>query len=219
VKLLAGALLALATQAADAPQPMPPAFGTLASKLTAYDYKEINRLSTRMGGSIWVMFGDTGLLSNNVWGVEVHKKPAILAGGIRTGEVVWVAADLKPDQSARVWRLDGVGVSAQVPLAGRDPDEVTSDMDVNRPFRVHGRWSAEELAVLVGLIRSSPPSINPKQGLPSVDGKLPIYAVWREGDDTAQVALRLKARESHRVQLARQGGSWVVTLVSLVIFD
>jgi hypothetical protein len=198
---------------------MPPAFGTLVSKFTAYDYREINRLATHMGGSVWVVFGDTGLLSNSRWGAEVHKKPSVLAGGVRMGEVVWVATDLKPDQSSRAWRIDGVGVSAQVPLPGRDPDEVTSDMDANRPFRVHGQWSAADLESLVTFIRSSPRSTNPKVGIAQVNGALPIWAVWRNADETVQVGMRVRAREIHRVDLVRQGQAWVVTSIRLAIED
>lgn len=220
MRLLAGALLLVLTaQAAGPPQPAVPAFGTLASKFDSDDLQQISKLATRMGGSAWLIFGDTGLLSNTVWGGEVHKKPSVISGGVRMGEVLWVATDIKPDQPRRAWRIDGVGVSAQVPVAGRNPDDVTSDMDVNRPFRVQGQWSADELAVVVAFIRSSPPSADPRRGLPQVDGKLPITAIWREGDEGARVAMRLRSRQFYQVQLVRQADKWIVTAVNLVIAD
>jgi hypothetical protein len=219
MKLLAAAVLLVSTQAAGAPQPMPPSFGSLASKFDSDDLQQISKLATRMGGSVWVVFGDTGLLSGSVWGGEVHKKPSVVGGGVRMGELLWVVTDIKPDQSKRLWRIDGVGVSAQVPVEGRRPDEVTSDMDPNRPFRVHGQWTAEELAGLVWFIRSSPRSTNPKRGLPQVNGTLPIWAVWRDADGAAQVGMRVKAREVHRVELVRQGEAWVVTSIRLAVVD
>ena len=198
-----------------------PRFGSLAPSLTEDDLQQIRKLATRMGGELWVLFGDTGFLADR-WTVAAYLRPGIVTGAVRTGQMVWVTVDVGPDGTAkRVWRIDSVAMTAQVPLAGRAPDTITSEADVNRPFRVVGEWTSDDLVSLVAFVRSSPPSSNPARGLAQVKGALPIVAIWRQPDGGARVMMlfNFKGREFHDVRVTRSGATWTVASVHLVIED
>ena len=198
-----------------------PRFGSLAPSLTEDDLQQIRKLATRMGGELWVLFGDFGFLADR-WTIAAYLRPGIVTGAVRTGQLVWVRADLGPDGTAkRAWRIDSVAMTAQVPLAGRAPDAITGEADANWPFRVVGEWTAEELVSLVAFIRSSPPSTNPARGLAQVNGALPLVAIWRQPDGGARVMLRFnfRGREFHDVRVTKSGVTWTVASVHLVIED
>jgi hypothetical protein len=194
-----------------------PRFGSLASSLTADDLRQIRNLATRMGGEMWVVFGDPVLPLNDRWVVAAYLKPGIVTDTVRIARLAWAMADVGTDKSAtRVWRIDSNAMAAQVPLAGRPPDAIISDGDANRPFRVAGEWSAEDLARLVAFIRSGPTLSNPKLGRAQVNGALPIDEVWRERDGTVRVSQRIGAGHWQVVELSRNGDTWTVTALRVV---
>ena len=197
-----------------------PRFGRLAPSLTEDDIQQIRRLATRMGGELWLVFGDRGGWVTNPWWVSAYRKPTVVAGGVRVGEIVQFKCDVTTNPgSKRVWVFDGVGMYAQVVVSGRVPESVESDMDRNRPFRLLGEWQPDEIASLVEFIRSSPSSAGAPKGLAMVNGALSISSVQRESDGRARVTLRLDPRALQVVQLAKKGATWTVTSVSVVAID
>jgi hypothetical protein len=194
-----------------------PRFGDLAPSLTADDLQQIHRLATRMGGQLWILFGDRGQIAD-WWTVAAFLKPGIVTATVRTGLVLWVRANVGPDQTAkRLWQLESAAMAAQVPLPGRTPDLIISDLDINRPFRIVGEWQPDEIASLVTFIRSSPQSANPKRGLAQVNGALPIETISREPDGTPRISLRVGPMKWHHVHLSRNRDTWIVTAVLLVM--
>jgi hypothetical protein len=198
-----------------------PRFGTLAPSLTEDDIQQIRRLATRTGGELWLVFGDRGgWVTNPWWVVGAYRKPTVVAGGARIGEVVQLKCDVSTNPaSKRVWVFDGVGMYAQVVVSGRMPESVESDMDRNRPFRLLGEWQPDEIAGLVEFIRSSPSSAGAAKGLAMVNGALSISSVQRESGGRARVTLRLDPRELQVVQLAKKGATWTVTSVHVIALD
>jgi hypothetical protein len=194
-----------------------PRFGDLAPSLTADDLQQIHGLATRMGGQLWVLFGYRGQIAD-WWTVAAFLKPGIVTDTVRTGLVIWVRANVGPDETAkRLWEIESAAMAAQVPLPGRTRDLINGDLDVNRPFRVFGEWQPDEIASLVTFIRSSPQSANPKRDLAQVNGALPIETISREPDGTPRISQRVGPMKWHHVHLSRNGGTWIVTAVLLVM--
>jgi len=82
----------------------------------------------------------------------------------------------------------------------------TGDQDPNRPFRVLGQFSDEEVASLATLIRSSPVLASDAGGCSAVNGTWPILSIGRERDGRIAHAplVRGFARGSY---LSRRRGS------------
>lgn len=106
-----------------------------------------------------------------------------------------------------------------MPVPGTDPNAVTDERDLNRPFRVAIPLSDSDLVSLVAFIRGSPALASAQSTAPifsRVQGAWPIAGVVSTAEPGAVLAVGLiapndKEEESgQRVELARTANGWVV---------
>ena len=80
-------LLALTAGAQKEPEVL--RFGT-ATILSGEDMAQIRQLSTRTGGEVWMVFGNTGRAPG--LSVAVYRRPEVTQGAVRTGVLVGIAS-------------------------------------------------------------------------------------------------------------------------------
>src|SRR5437773_10157080 len=97
--------------------------------------------------------------------------------------VVTVVRRIRPPVGE--WSLLRTESYAQVAITGRSFNDIQGDQDINRPFRVIGRFDDDELIRLVQLLRSDPPYRGPERIDP-----WPFLSMQRKAADSVQVTLR-----------------------------
>jgi hypothetical protein len=202
--------------------------GPSADQLTNLDVAEISKLVEGQGPA-WVLIAQSqGFIPGRF--VDVFLSPQVRTLSLRRGRMVSVqASPPTTGDVAGIWKRAGAEQPyAQVPLSRTDPDQVTNSRDLNRPFRIAGAFSDEEIVSLVAFIRSSPtvPG-SPRPGgtlvLPNseVQGQWPIGLLSHSGDDIRISLLDNDPRErsGQYVIVRRDGTTWIVQRITMWISD
>jgi len=219
--IVAGLLLQAAAAA-------PVRLGPSADQLSKIDIAGISTLVEGQG-PVWVLIAQSqGFIPGRF--VEVFLSPEVRTPSLRRGRMVSVQAPPPTTGDvASVWKRTGAEQPyAQVPLSRTDPDQVTNSRDLNRPFRIVGAFSDEEIVSLVAFIRSSPkvPG-NPRPGgtlvMPNseVQGQWPIGLLSHSGGEIRVSLLDNDPRErsGQSVIVRRDGTTWIVQRVNMWVSD
>jgi hypothetical protein len=126
----------------------PVRLGPTAGYLTDADALAIGRLfdGTRKP---WVMVGHSSGFIRDEWFIDVYLEPDSTTAAIRRGSLEVVVAPLPSDGSYAshgAWNKRSSARYAQVLSGSGNPDVLLSRRDLNRPFRVVGTITDEELA-------------------------------------------------------------------------
>lgn len=195
-------LVAVISQSASGPMPI--RIGT-AERVSEKNYADLERALPK-GKRPWLLMGDPGQIQSLSFNV-------FLPATTRTSELRRGPAVIAGQSTATKWRIDGkdpcCSAWAQVAIEGRNFDDVQDLNDLNRPFRVIGRFSDAELLSLVRVLRNSD-EIRRRLAI-FADRNFPIVAVERgprnqpaniilaaqrindSRDSTAEITLRQEA--------------------------
>ena len=208
---------------------LPVRIGYTGKHLTAAIVHDVAALLPEDPGNIWLAVGHApNLLNEPRWYVEVFLVPDRITPALRRGRVETVAAALSAPQAysgPKRWQKNSTAEYAQVPVRGTDPARVAGGGDLNRPFRVVGSFTDEDLIAIVDYIRSSPVARDrANQRGPFTDrvrGQWPIGLIVRNADGVEVTWLEPKDREKsgQRATLRRDGRLWTLTRVGYWIAD
>ena len=110
-------------------------------------------------------------------------------------------------KSGDPWVVERTESYAQVAVAGRNFDQIQSDQDINRPFRVIGRFDDSELVRLVDSLRSNPTANG--RDFTSIEA-WPIVSMVRKMDDSVEIMLRRDALSGQLIKARQAGQDWIV---------
>jgi hypothetical protein len=138
--------------------------GSKGAQLTPDDLVKIRGLMPKSAPSVWMIIGKrVGTYGPLAWDIEVYLQPDFSSQNLRVGQMITLTADLPAaDQFSanKTWtqRLIG-GRYAQVPRAGRDPQDIRSERDFDRPFSIIefgelAKFTTDELSGLVAFVRT-----------------------------------------------------------------
>jgi len=149
------------------------------------------------------------------WLAVAYLAPDSEVQGVRRGAIVDLKS-LVTDKRAQGWRITARdGRYAQVAVPGKPFPRQVGNKDLDRPFRLYGRFSDAELASLIAYVRSSPrkpPIPDDPDGTKhweggSVDGHLPVVQVTR-GKDRFKVLLSDSPGTGTYAELRYRNGTW-----------
>ena len=169
------------------------------------------------GAMPWLLNGEQGQIPVMQF-IEAYLSPTDTTAALRRGMVVSVMRRIRP--AVGEWSLSRTESYAQVAIPGRRFDDIQGDQDINRPFRVIGRFDDDELVHLVRFLRSDPPyrgqSDAPYRG-PGHIQPWPILSMQRKDDDSVDVTLRGGHLSGQEVKLRQSGQDWVIVSVGMWI--
>jgi hypothetical protein len=184
--------------------------GDVARQLSQEDVAAIQR-TLPADAKPWLLNGERGQVAPTEY-VEAYLSTTDTTPALRRGTVITVTrAGIGP--AAGEWNVSRTESYGQVALPGRSFDDVHSEWDMNRPFRVIGRFSDEELVRLVQLLRSDPPV---RRGFDHIQ-PWPILSIQRKDDDSVDVTLRGGNLRGQQVILRQVGQDWVIVSVAMWI--
>ena len=158
----------------------------------------------------WLLEGERGQIPVLQY-IEVYLSPTDTTAALRRGTVITVMRRTQP--TVGEWNVSRTDSYGQVAIPGRSFDDVHSEWDMNRPFRVIGRFSDDELVRLVQLLRSDPPV---RRGFDHIQ-PWPILSIQRKDDDSVDVTLRGGNLRGQQVILRQVGQDWVIVSVGMWI--
>lgn len=203
--LVAATTLVWLAQAARGPV----VIGPQRHAVTAEDLAAIGEVVGR-DRSIWIV--EVGPLADTL-AATVYLAPDRSSPELRRGRWLQVTkGSAGPDSPPRPWiSVDegswSRGAYAQVPLAGRDPDDVRDEVDESRPFVVWSEVSDEDLLAVVRLARSATAERDPivQIGLNAVSAVPGLPENW------VMFKTRRQPQCDRVLSLRRQGRGWVST--------
>ena len=152
------------------------------------------------GAKPWLLDGEPVLVAN-VQSIDVYLSPVTVTTNLRRGPILSVMRRTAPPTP---WAARDSGSYAQVAIAGRNFEQIQGDDDINRPFRVTGRFNDRDLIQLVRFLRSGPPVW---RGLDAIK-LLPIVSVARQADDSVEVTLRVGSMQGQWIKLHQAERGW-----------
>jgi len=197
VALLASLVQSIAT--------MPLRTGDVARQLTEQDIAALE-LVLPPGSKPWLLNGDNAQVANMQY-VQAFLPATDSTPALRRGTVI----HLERGNPLDAWVAQRAESYAQVAIPGRNFDQIQEDQDVNRPFRVFGRFNDTELVQLVEFLRSNPPT--PGVGPDAAIRSWPILSIIRKADDSVEVFLRGAANKGQVIMLRQAGQNWIVVSV------
>jgi hypothetical protein len=186
--------------------------GSVGRTLTSQDIEGVIRVLPA-GDKPWLINAEPSQISF-IQAVEVYVEPARATENLRRGSVVTVSRQAAP--AGQAWNARSTEEYAQVVIPGRSFTEITSDQDLNRPFRVTGKFEDAELIRLVNSLRSlgvQPAGTANDQLFTRNVQLLPILSVWRRDSLTVHVDLRIESMKGQTVMLEKRGEDWAVVSV------
>jgi hypothetical protein len=198
----------------------PSRIGDKAIELSQEDVAAIQR-TLPADAKPWLLEGERGQVVLLEY-IEAYLSPTDTTPALRRGTVITVMRrTLPPVGEWNVSRTDSYG---QVAIPGRSFDDIHSEWDINRPFRILGRFSDDELARLVQLLRSDAPvtGVDRIFTLPPLRASdhiqpWPILSIQRKDDDSVDVNLRGGNLRGQQVILRQVGQDWVIVSVAMWI--
>jgi len=199
-------LMAMTTARVEIAINVPMRMGDMARQLPDRDITDLVQAAKAAGLEPWVIRGHHGMYAD-VQAVDAFGAATVTTQEVRRGPV----ATLVRQRAAGVWQPWTVGSRAeyiQVAVPRKNYERIENDADINRPFRISGRYTDADIVSLVTLIRSSPGAVR---------GDWVILSIVQQRDGTSEVMLRTDDVSGQRVTVVRQGGTWIVTSASFWI--
>src|SRR5580765_203657 len=190
--------------------------GRARTLLSEKDVQQITRLASANHRTPWLLDVDRSMVLPEEWFVDAYLTADSETASLRRGRVTKLVGRVVGN-IAQQWRVESHGRYAQVALPGIALRTTIENSDINRPFRVNGRFSDEELLDLVIFIRRSPskPTIPDDANgtihfeVPDrIDGAMPILEMRRQRN-TVLIWLGA-ARSGQRVVLQRVNRQWKI---------
>lgn len=181
--------------------------GDIATVLSDGDVAETLRLADCRTASPWLLTAWRGQVGN-LQSAEVFCAADAVNGALRRGQVSWVQRELK-GRTWGPWSLNTRLRYAQLVPPARAFAQITGDGDLNRPFRVIGTFSDEELVNLVTFIRAKPSWVS-GETRDQVQGDWPVGVVIREPDGTVVAKLSKDRWEGQRGTFRRTADGWAI---------
>jgi hypothetical protein len=185
--------------------------GDVATQLSQEDVAAIQRILPA-DAKPWLLEGERGQIPV-IQFIEAYLSPTDTTAALRRGTVVTAMRRIRPPEPVGEWNVSRTDSYGQVAIPGRSFDDVHSEWDMNRPFRVIGRFSDDELVRLVQLVRSDPPV---RPGVNHIQ-PWPILSIQRKDDDSVDVTLRGGHLQGQEVTLRQNGQDWVIVSVAMWI--
>jgi hypothetical protein len=188
----------------------PNLLGDVAMQLSERDIAAVT-LALPPGSKPWLLIGSRTQTSEER--IEIYISPDPPVSGVRQGSMillsrnpsdsVWTISDATaaypfpgfPSTARRTAPPARTATYAQVAVAGRDPNDVKSEQDDNRPFVVSGPFDHAALNSLAAFVRGR--------------GQ-PIVSVVFMPDASVRVLLRREAMSFNWLTLQRQGPAWTI---------
>jgi hypothetical protein len=210
-----GVALAVTAQAASSSVY---AFGRLGKRL---DDTNIADIASALGsdGAPWAVRAWYSQILPTVWYADAHLPPTLSAGRLRRG--LLVRLECRPatrDAECHNWvRASGSAEWVQV-LAAAPPRSAPPSVPsvAERPSRVEGRFSDQQLLSLVDFIRASPTPDADEDGRLSgftVSGDLPIQDILRHEDGSVWVVLSGDGGIGETATVQESEDGWVLQSV------
>ena len=176
--------------------------GDVARQLTDKDVAAIVAVLPR-DSSPWLLDGERTQFVNAEY-VQAFLAPTVETQVLHRGMIVSV----ERRTGAMPWVVQRTDAYAQVAIPGRSFNEIRDDHDINRPFRVIGRFDDDELVSLVQFIRSDPPT----RGGVAIQ-QWPILWIKRNADDSVDVPLWEDAWHGQAITLRQNGQDWIIVSI------
>jgi hypothetical protein len=183
--------------------------GDVARQLTEQDIAALELLLPS-GPKPWLLNGDPGDQPKTQY-IEAFLSPTTTTSRLRRGPVIRVRRQIW-ENPPTAWTVHWTGLYAQVAMPGRTFDQIEDDQDMNRPFRVIGRFNDNELVRLVEFLRSNPTM---RGGQRNVIRPWPILVVVRQADNSVEVMLRGAVMQGQAITLRQAGEDWIILLVGM----
>jgi hypothetical protein len=193
-------------------------FGPLGTRLLAEDLAAIADAS---GGQPWAVFGWYSQVLPEVRYVDAFLAPTLVNARLRRGPLIYLqCSPVAHEVLCGSWKAASKGGHyAQVT---DDPDGFGTDLTIGspseRPMRVVGEFTDQELLSLVKYVRSSPRTRLPDgtEGM-SISGSDPILEVERQSDISAEVTLSFDGGSGQTATIVRTRTGWhVINVVDWV---
>ena len=176
--------------------------GEVARQLTEQDLAALEMVPPP-GEKPWLLNGDRSQLGSGQY-IQAFLPPTVSTPVLRLYKVIVVSRRNARNMFERPeptdpWVVERTETYAQVAIAGRNFDQIQGDQDINRPFRVIGRFDDSELVQAVQSLRSDPAPM-----------PWPIMSIERQMDDSMKGMLRKTAWDGQIVILRQAGQNWIV---------
>jgi hypothetical protein len=178
--------------------------GDVARQLTEQDVEALE-LVLPAGAKPWLLNGDH-VQVGNLQVVDAYLPPTTATPTLRRGQIIGVSRQIFPTTE---WITGAAQSYAQVAIPGRNFDQIAGDQDINRPFRVVGRFDDTELVRLIVFLRSTP-----RRGTDAIQS-WPILSVNRRADDSVEIRLRGAPLQGQKIRLRQAGQDWVIVSVAM----
>jgi len=189
---------------------------------------DANRIIAAAGGngSVWLLeVYDSWFLKPPNLFVKVHFYPETSTSTLRRGRLAWVWEELSENVNERAWKMSGGPMAwAQVASSGHAFDQnLRRPRGLERPFRVMGEISNDDLVDLVKFIRKSPSkpprvSENPDGWSleigADVDGGLAIINVEVKAKCFFEVTTERRRGSGQKIEVSKGESGWEVYSVS-----
>jgi hypothetical protein len=172
---------------------MPLLIGALDPQLTTDD---VAALEMVLPAKPWLLYGSRIQFGGAKW-VQSFLPPTVETKVLRRGTIVYVERGTNP---MGIWVVQRTESYAQVAIPGRAFNDIRDDHDINRPFRVIGRFEDDELVSLVEFLRS--PRSHPAE-------RWPIGSI-KKADGSVEVELMETASRGQWISLRKSGQDWVI---------
>ena len=161
--------------------------GEVARQLTEEEFAGIQAVLPP-GAKPWLLNGDRAHYGNGQF-IQAFLSSPISTSELRRGTVISVERRNRRNAFQRpeagdAWVVERTESYAQVAIAGRNFDDIQGEQDINRPFRVIGRFDDSELVRSIQALRSDPAPM-----------RWPILSMTRKPDNSVEVLLRMNAFE------------------------
>ena len=183
---------------------VPPRTGDVARQLTEQDIAALE-LILPSGTKPWLLNGDPGDQPKTQY-IEAFLSPTTTTSRLRRGPLIRVRRQTW-ENPPTAWTVHWTGLYAQVAIPGRTFDQIENDQDMNRPFRVIGRFEDTELVRLVDFLRTN----STVRGTENERIQpWPILVIVRQADNSVEVMLRGAVMQGQFIRLRQTGQDWVV---------
>jgi hypothetical protein len=181
---------------------LPLRIGEVARQLTEQEIAGVEMVLPS-GEKPWLLNGDRPQWSNGQF-VQAFLPPTVSTPELRRGTVISVERrnarnQLQRPEPVDPWVVERTESYAQVAIAGRNFDDIQAEQDINRPFRVVGRFDNSELVRSIQTLRSDPAPM-----------PWPILSMTRKPDNSIEVLLRMTASEGQIIWLRQARQEWIV---------
>jgi hypothetical protein len=183
-------------------------FGKVGEALTRAEVAQITDVAVSAGSRPWLLLGQQSMELGRQH-ASLYLEPDVVGARVLRGQILSLVADGPPGEGVRsAWRVQESRRYVYIPSAGRQPKDISSEGDIDWPFRVEGEFDDGTLISIVEFIRSKPRV--PVPAFAQEVSGAPISVIARV-DDGIIVAQRTSEWTGDRFWLNRKNGQWVIT--------